>query len=374
MQNQISKNWRKVKLGELIKLEYGKGLPSSQRISGSIPVYGSNGIVGYHNAGYVKRGVVVGRKGSIGQTELVDSEFWPIDTTYYITENPKYDLRWIYYLLQTLRLKNLNRATGVPGLNRDDVYNITTFLPELKVQQKMAEILSSIDEAIQKTDQIIQKTEVLKQGLMQQVLALGKSKTSTLKEVLDFIIDHRGLTPKKLGGDWSATGMPALSAMNVKNGKIVNHDQIRFVDDALYKKWMPNELRKDDILLTSEAPLGEAYIIKDNERYCLSQRLFALRPNPSIIRSDYLYYFLISGFGRKALMDRSSGTTAKGIRQAELVKIKIHLPSLSEQEKIGVLFSSLDQKIDFEKNRKTKLILTKQGLMQDIFNQKVQIN
>src|SRR5687767_14339984 len=144
----------KVKLGDLITLEYGKGLPASKRSNGSFPVYGSNGVVGFHNESYVKRGIVVGRKGSIGKTELVNSDFWPIDTTYYITESSNYDLRWIYYLLQTLNLRSLNSATGVPGLNRDDVYKISVYYPEINVQKKIADILSSIDEAIQKTEQI----------------------------------------------------------------------------------------------------------------------------------------------------------------------------------------------------------------------------
>jgi len=74
-----------------------------------------------------------------------------------------------------------------------------------------------------------------------------------LEEVLDLIIDHRGRTPKKLGGAWTKSGIPALSAKNIKDGQIVNKKDIRYVSKELYEKWMPEKLEAGDILMTSEA-------------------------------------------------------------------------------------------------------------------------
>lgn len=293
-----------------------------------------------------------------------------------IKANDNVSQAYLNYYLQFSKsqLDTFSQGSTFTAINSGDLKGIRITLPSYQKQEYIGSLLNMIDQDIAKTDQIIQKTGLLKQGLMQQVLISGKSKPLALKDILDSIIDHRGLTPKKMGSDWLTSGIPALSAMNVKNGRIVNQHQIRFVDDTLYKKWMPKELQKGDILLTSEAPLGEAYIVKNNEKYCLSQRLFALRPNFSMIKSEYLFYFLISSYGRKVLMDRSSGSTAKGIRQTELVKIIIPVPNLLEQEKIGALFISIDKKIDHEKYKQAKLTLMKRGLIQDIFNQKVQVN
>lgn len=173
-----------------------------------------------------------------------------------------------------------------------------------------------------------------------------------LSELLDLVIDHRGLTPKKLGSDWTSTGIPAISAMNIKQGSVVNKHLIRFIDEQLYKKWMKDELKRGDVILTSEAPLGQAYITKENDKFCLSQRLFALRPKASL-SSRYLYYFITSESGISALHERSSGTTATGIRQTELLKVNVPVPSISEQEKIGDILSSIDEAI-----QKTGQILT----------------
>src|SRR3989344_1145413 len=88
-----------------------------------------------------------------------------------------------------------------------------------------------------------------------------------LEDLLELIIDHRGKTPKKLGDNWSLNGIPALSAKNIKSGHLVNIDDIKFVSPQLYNKWMPEKLEKGDILLTSEAPLGELYHLKEKSDY-----------------------------------------------------------------------------------------------------------
>ena len=81
------------------------------------------------------------------------------------------------------------------------------------------------------------------------------------------------MTPTKLGSEWSNEGIIALSAKSVKNHELVNLDIANHVDNDLYNRWMPQKLQSQDILMTSEAPLGEFYYLADFSTYCLSQRL-----------------------------------------------------------------------------------------------------
>jgi type I restriction enzyme S subunit len=154
-------------------------------------------------------------------------------------------------------------------------------------------------------------------------------------EILDIdkttslIIDHRGKTPKKLDGDWSDSGITVLSAKHVKDGCIVNREQLRFVDTELYNKWMKDELEEGDILLTSEGPMGEMYYLAFDEKYCLSQRLYALRANTDLVSSTFLYFWLLSPFAKSDMNGRATGTTVVGIRQSELRKVKVLTPSKS---------------------------------------------
>lgn len=154
-----------------------------------------------------------------------------------------------------------------------------------------------------------------------------------LKNLISLIIDYRGKTPLKLGSDWALSGYRALSAKNIKTGKIVNEESIRFVDYDLYKKWMKDEVMRGDIFITSEAPFGEVFFWNSDEKIVLSQRLFAIRPVQSI-HSQYLYYYMSTENFHKELESRATGSTVTGLRQPELLKCKIEVKPLNEQQHI----------------------------------------
>ena len=158
---------------------------------------------------------------------------------------------------------------------------------------------------------------------------------STLGDVLDTIIDRRGLTPTKLGSEWSNEGIIALSAKSVKNHELVNLDIANHVDNDLYNRWMPQKLQSQDILMTSEAPLGEFYYLAVFSTYCLSQRLFAMRANKTIIEPTVLYFQLTDSIGKHQIDIRKTGTTVTGIRQSELIQVPIIVPPMNIQKEFA---------------------------------------
>ena len=155
---------------------------------------------------------------------------------------------------------------------------------------------------------------------------------TTLGQTLSTIIDRRGLTPTKLGGEWSHDGIIAISAKSVKNHELINLDIANRVDRELYERWMPQKLQPHDILMTSEAPLGEFYFIADFSEYCLSQRLFAMRANTEIVYPTVLYFQLTDSIGKHQIDIRKTGTTVTGIRQSELVQVPVILPPKQVQQ------------------------------------------
>ncbi len=166
----------------------------------------------------------------------------------------------------------------------------------------------------------------------------------SLGDALSLIIDHRGKTPKKLGGDWSQFGHRVVSALNIKDSQVNSNDH-HYIDEALYRRWMQNPLHKGDVLLTSEAPLGEVAFIDKEVDWALGQRLFALRSKPDLLDGRYLFYLFKGGEPRHELFSRATGTTVSGIRQAELIQIELDLPSLPEQRAIAAVLAALDDKI-----------------------------
>jgi type I restriction enzyme S subunit len=165
-----------------------------------------------------------------------------------------------------------------------------------------------------------------------------------LGDIISLVIDYRGKTPKKLGGDWALQGFRALSAKNIKTREIVQLDTIRFVDGDMYTAWMKDEIRRGDILITSEAPFGEVYYWDSDEKIVLSQRLFAIRCKEEYY-APYVFQYMTGERFQGELRGRSTGTTVTGLRQPELLKCLIAVPNYTEQQRIANTLSSLDIKI-----------------------------
>ena len=176
-----------------------------------------------------------------------------------------------------------------------------------------------------------------------------------LNDIIVDIIDYRGKTPKKLGGDWSESGIIALSAMNVKQGQLVNLEKAKFVSEELYRKWMKSEVRQCDILMTSEAPLGETYFVARKRKICLSQRLYCIRANPDVVQPRWLFYALSSQSTKNQLHLRATGTTVLGIRQPDLREIPITVPPLPTQCKIAAILGTYDDLIE-NNTRRIKIL------------------
>lgn len=133
--------------GDLFEFSYGKSLPERDRTGEGYSVYGSNGKVGEHRDFLVEGpGIIIGRKGSIGEVHYSKENFWPIDTTYYITLKKETNLIFLFYLLKFFsRIKMLNKSAAIPGLNRNDVYSIKFVDPPLPLQQKFALIVEKVE-------------------------------------------------------------------------------------------------------------------------------------------------------------------------------------------------------------------------------------
>jgi type I restriction enzyme S subunit len=123
---RIPEGWEVKRLGEILELNYGKALKQEERHGGNVPVYGSSGVVGFHDMPLVNGpGIIVGRKGNVGSVYWSDENFHPIDTVYFVkSEMP---LRFLFYDLQTKNF--LNNDAAVPGLNRDQAYSLETASP-----------------------------------------------------------------------------------------------------------------------------------------------------------------------------------------------------------------------------------------------------
>jgi type I restriction enzyme S subunit len=287
----------------------------------------------------------------------------------------KIDARFLYYTVTDQKFTDYLTAnakgSAYPAVDTETIARAEISFPTLEIQQKIAAILSAYDDLIENNLRRIKILEEMAQSLYREWFVkfrfpghqkvkmidspLGKIPEGwavrKLGDIVAEIIDYRGRTPKKLGGEWSESGILALSAKNIKGGQLINLDKANWVSPQLFTKWMKCELQIQDILMTSEAPLGELYYLAHDKKYCLSQRLFAIRADPRIIRPSVLYYELLSPGIQAQIHERATGTTVLGIRQALLREVPIIVPPRYLQ---GVVGNQLDNLIELKANLSEK--------------------
>jgi len=139
--------WQEKRLEDILELAYGKALKASERANGSVPVYGSGGVTGFHSTALVDGpSIIVGRKGTVGSLFWEPGPFFPIDTVFYV--KPKVPLTFCFYLLQTLGLEKMNTDAAVPGLNRNNAYRLTVSLSRTEILRAFDEIVNPLREKI----------------------------------------------------------------------------------------------------------------------------------------------------------------------------------------------------------------------------------
>src|SRR6266516_457553 len=356
------------KLKWVCELKYGSSLSDENRIIGSIPVYGSNGIVGYHNMSITQKPVIIiGRKGSFGKINYSNEKCFPIDTTYYIDQTAtRNNLRWLFYALNTLELDSISKDSAVPGLSREEAYKKLVVFPSLDEQKKIALFLDSetqkIDSLISKKQTLIDLLKEERAAIINQAVTKGidpnvEMKDSgiewlgripnhwrpvPLKKHLLSVVDYRGKTPtKREDGE-----IFLVTARNIKGG-IINYtlSQEYISKDDYNQVMQRGKPIIGDVLFTTEAPLGEVASV-DRDDIALAQRIIKFRANPEYLDNYYLKEWLSSQSFQNNLQSYATGSTALGIKASKLNFLKLLLPPLGEQKMILYYISEEKAKID----------------------------
>ncbi|MBN2733860.1 MAG: restriction endonuclease subunit S [Methanomicrobiaceae archaeon] len=377
-QNKIRnqpKGWIHTNIGEILELNYGKGLPKRTRVdNGNIPVYGSNGIVGHHNIPLVnKKGLIIGRKGTAGSVHISKEPFYPIDTTYFIEESNNLSLIYTYYLLISLNLNSLDKSTAIPGLNRNDAYSVKIPLPPLaeqyRIVEKIEEEFTRLDagvSALKRAKALIPKyrQSVLKAAMCGDLTKEWRALHPDVeinKEDDDNLIkldnNNNYLFPKKwtlvklnsisnaIGGyafksnEYSEKGHQIIKIGNVKMGRLDLSVNPTFISKVDYKIISQYLLNKDDILVTltgtrKKRDYGNIVKIKDQKNLLLNQRVGKLVfTDPR--QSHFYFLFFQTDYFRDQFFESETGNVGQGnVSMKSLKETIVPLPPLEEQHEI----------------------------------------
>ncbi|MGD6961543.1 restriction endonuclease subunit S [Fictibacillus phosphorivorans] len=290
------------------------------------------------------------------------------------------------YLMMWFSRKEFDRNTWFytdadvrGGLKWNDFCNMKLPVPHITKQKEIVREYNVLIDRIKLNNNIIQKLEITAQAIFKRWFVdfefpdeNGKPYKSSggemvfnnnldmeipkgwglgiLDDVVNLIISHRGKSKStmELNNKDKVFNHPVISAMNVSGGSIVKHDLIRYADNITFKEWMKDPLEVGDVIMTSEAPLGELLYIAKRKDYILSQRLFAIRVDKTLSRGVFLYYWLKNPIVLKDLEGRATGTTVLGIKLSELKKLIILKPLLNTiiifENKVQALMKHMEEK------------------------------
>jgi restriction endonuclease S subunit len=307
---------------------------------------------------------------------------------------------YLYYLFTagaldeglSLIAKEGVRAHGLINVGVNDFFQLTVCLPSNSEQEKIAEVLSTVDSAIDRTEALIAKEQRIKTGLMQDLLTRGIDERGNLRsesthafkdsplgripvewgvkpaiELCNAVLDCKNRTPPA-----AAAGHPVIRTPNVRDGEFVFTD-LAFTDPRSYAIWIARgKPHAGDVVITREAPFGEACQIPDDlPNPCLGQRMMMYQANPEKLRSDYLVYALYSERVQSRLLELAGGSTVGHIRVGDIRRLPIPHPiDIREQARIAAHLTASRTLLKQLRADRKKLGSLKVSLMYDLLTGK----
>lgn len=353
----IPEGWVEKSIKDIAPLQRGFDLPKRKLVSGKYPVVYSNGIMNFHNSFKVKaNGVVTGRSGTIGKVTFVEENFWPHNTSLWVTNFKGNDPKFIYYLYIFLKLERFASGSGVPTLNRNDAHSFRIVIPNsYKEQNLIAKTFDDINHLIKQLNYLITKKKNIKQGVMQELLT-GKRKlegfseewdSKLLENMLDYEQPTKYLVKNTEYND--KYNIPVLTAgktfilgyTNEKNNPFQNVPVIIFDDFTTSSKYVD---------FSFKAKSSAMKILKaKNERVNLK----------FIYERMQLINFPLGDHKRHWI--------------SEFSNLLIKVPEYEEQNNISQILSDMDLEINKLKIRKEKYLMIKQGMMQKLFSGEIRL-
>lgn len=385
MYNSTPDGWHLEELGAIASVNWGNtNITKASYLNHGYPAYSASGFDGYlHTFQFDENGMVLSAIGArCGRVFYASGKWTAIKNTITVLpKSGKSDLNFLFHFFgQPERWDIAGGAQPFIGLTNARKVEVLT--PPITEQRKIATILSSVDDVIEKTRAQIDKLKDLKTGMMQELLTKGIGHTEfkdspigqipaswqcvEIQEVLRAIIDYRGKSPPKSDG-----GIPLITAKNIRQG-FIDTEPREFIYEKSYSAWMVRGIpRVGDLLITTEAPLGNVAKVPAY-KFAIGQRVLALCPK-DFVDPDYLLFAIQSLYFRQQLGLQSTGSTVAGIKQSTFRTVYLALAPKEEQLKIIKPLNSLNHRLESLKIKLDQLLNLKKALMQDLLTGKVRV-
>ena len=375
-QQGLPEGWKWVRLGEVAKITTGNSNVQDASDDGVYPFFDRSGEIKRSERYFLDtEAVIVPGEGSDFFPKYFKGKFDLHQRTYAIFNFKGLDGRFLYYLMHLLRVNLIRIAVGttVLSLRLPHFQNLEFPLPPIPEQRKIAQILETVDNAIEKTEKIIEKYKRIKQGLMQDLLTKGIDENGNIRseKTHKFKDSPLGRIPE----EWEVVRLEDLCFL--RYGK--NLPKEKFKENADYKVYGANGIigfydkythEKPTVLVSCRGEYSGVINIAEPYSYITNNSIALTIKDEKTLNTKFLYYFL-KILPREKIV---SGSAQPQVVITDLKNIIVLKPPLPEQQKIAEILSQIDQAIEREEKYKEKLERLKKGLMEDLLTGKVRVN
>lgn len=343
--------------------------------------------------------LLVTKDGTIGKTAIVQNcpEKTTLNSGVFVVRaiNKSVVPEYLYYVLSSRDFETFlaNTLTGstIKHLNQEHFYKFSFPAPtDTKEQAKIAEVLATVDEVIDKTRQMIAKYKNIKVGLLNSLLLGSASKDShrtdspwgvipkswDVKKIGDFAVKvGSGATPKGGEAVYLKEGILFLRSQNVTHDGLALED-VAYIAPIIHKQMKRSQVMFGDVLLNiTGASIGRCVVYPLDQEANVNQHVCIIRlADGNDLMSQYLYRWLTSEYGQSQIKRLMGGSNREGLSFAQIREIQ--LPFINDEEELKNILAPLDaidEKISNEQRNFEKLIRIRDGLMQDLLTQKVSV-
>jgi type I restriction enzyme, S subunit len=374
----IYQGWKVTNLGKFMSLQRGYDLPHRERKIGNVPIITSSGFGETHSEAKVMGpGVVTGRYGTIGDVFYVQENFWPLNTTLYVKDFHGNDPLFAAYLLRTIDFHTHNGKSGVPGVNRNDLYEIRVYVPSTKKEQKLiAQALSDTDALIGSLEQLIAKKRHIKQGVMQELLHPKEDWIDySFSEICWF---QEG--PGVRNYQFTTSGVKLFNGTNIEKGKIDLEKTNRYISESKAFGWYSHFMADaGDIVIAcsgiSVDKFDEKVAILEawHLPLCMNTSTMRFKVMPDKIDKFYLQHFLRSSTFKEQIGGKATGSAQLNFGPSHVSAVKLKLPDVAEQKAIATILSDMDTAIAALEEKLTKTRQLKQGMMHELLTGRIRL-
>ncbi|MDD9180019.1 MULTISPECIES: restriction endonuclease subunit S [Aliivibrio] len=361
--SELPKGWVECELKQLISITSGKNLTQKKMIEGTTPVFGGNGITGWHNEGNVfKPTIVIGRVGFYcGSVYITPENAWITDNAFITSFSEAHiDREFLYWLLKFTDLRQNDSSSAQPVISGQKVYPIQVKLPPLaeqkRIVEKLDEVLAQVDTIKARLDGIPSLLKRFRQSVLASAVSgkLTEEWRGEEKRILDEVSNlpqswqikaanevcikvQSGSTPRNDPFNQGGT-VPFLKVYNIVNQKVDFDYKPQFVTTDTHQDKLKRSIAfPGDVLMNIVGPpLGKVAILTDQyPEWNLNQAITLFRANNELLINKYLYFVLCEGALVRDVMPETKGSVGQiNISLTQCRESKVPLPPLEEQKEI----------------------------------------